>query len=633
MSDEWSTNTNDWAIADEGVYVNNPEYIYVKTDVEGKFLFGIKVDGEPYFGVGCPEQVQKYVENKITDLPLDEYDNIVTFLSDYLGSDTTLNIVIDNLANTKVDKVEGQSLINTDYALSQGITDSPEYLQITTDSESKILEGIKTNGTKEIISPIDTPSATIEHIENPEWLSVTMDAEKKVLEGTKEDGKHIPILFTDKSTTDTAVINQGVDVSLVARKKLQADIGVNEGNWMVPDYYNNTGYLAHKTRIISDMIRKTIINGDAFYFITDTHWEINRQHSPAIIKQMDKILNIPRLFHGGDLYHLGLSYDGYNVEAVNAYRNSLYHTNKVYFTDGNHEYIVYDGIGAKYGDVFAETKIYLDDVVFGGANKNYYYINNYQKKIRYISLYTWGEWTGTDYIHGFEDTNQLTWFRDVALNVESGWKIIIFSHGLVWLQSPLVGGFMYTQGYNNIANIVNNYQGNGEIVAFICGHSHHDSVHFEIMSCPVIVTTSDMNAPIEGVGYIDFYDLSEARTDGTVNEQAFDVVVYNTDDGIFHFCRIGSRALNRSNSFNNFDGQPDNNKQVDYRSVFQNPINVGDTIVLETCLDGTLIWESANSSVISVNNGTITVNDVGDTVITATSDNGEIQSFFIKVSE
>ena len=48
MADEWSTDTEDWAIADEGVYVENPEFVYVKTDKDGKILWAIKADGSIY---------------------------------------------------------------------------------------------------------------------------------------------------------------------------------------------------------------------------------------------------------------------------------------------------------------------------------------------------------------------------------------------------------------------------------------------------------------------------------------------------------------------------------------------------------------------------------------------------------
>ena len=43
MSNSWSTNTQKiGANKDEGVYVENPEFVYVKTDAEGAILWAIK---------------------------------------------------------------------------------------------------------------------------------------------------------------------------------------------------------------------------------------------------------------------------------------------------------------------------------------------------------------------------------------------------------------------------------------------------------------------------------------------------------------------------------------------------------------------------------------------------------------
>ena len=81
MSDEFSTDTTQWAIDDENVYVENPEFAYVKTDSEGKILWAIKNDGDIYYGVGVPQQIIDYIEEKIAELPLDEHEDIVAFLN------------------------------------------------------------------------------------------------------------------------------------------------------------------------------------------------------------------------------------------------------------------------------------------------------------------------------------------------------------------------------------------------------------------------------------------------------------------------------------------------------------------------------------------------------------------------
>ena len=87
------------------------------------------------------KQTKEYIQNIIDGLSLDEYDDMAAFLSDYLGSDTTLKAMIDGI-NTqiaiKVDKVEGKSLIDAEYASSQSTQDNLEFLSVTIDEENEI---------------------------------------------------------------------------------------------------------------------------------------------------------------------------------------------------------------------------------------------------------------------------------------------------------------------------------------------------------------------------------------------------------------------------------------------------------------------------------------------------------------
>lgn len=176
-ADEWSTNTEDWSIADEGVYVENPEFVYVKTDKDNKILWAIKTDGSIYYGAGVPQQVKDYIEEKISSLSLDEYEDIVAFLSDYLGSDTTLKIMIDSI-NERIPE----------------IIENPEYIETKTDSEGKVLAGRTSNGEAFENVGFNTPKMsidghTIENIEDQEGRTeITTDGEGKVLSYRKKDG-------------------------------------------------------------------------------------------------------------------------------------------------------------------------------------------------------------------------------------------------------------------------------------------------------------------------------------------------------------------------------------------------------------------------------------------------------------
>ena len=191
-----------------GTYVDNPEFVKVWLDKEDRILMAIRNDGDIYFGAGVPNQVKSYIEEKISALSLDEYEAIVAFLDGLIGSDTTLKMMLDSLEERKVDKEEGKSLIDSEHADAASHIDNPEYLQATTDSEDKVLEGFKQDGTKviggdfnvggnttikgnvAIKGNVELTSESIQSVDNPEYLKVTIDAQNKVLEAIKKDGSH-----------------------------------------------------------------------------------------------------------------------------------------------------------------------------------------------------------------------------------------------------------------------------------------------------------------------------------------------------------------------------------------------------------------------------------------------------------
>ena len=178
-----------------GQLIENPEWDRVVTDSEDKILYGVKTDGKFYFGGGCPPQVQEYIQNIINGLSLDEYEDIVAFLNDYLGSDITLKAMIDSINAqiiTKVDNVEGKSLIPVQYIQE---VENPEFVDAKTDNDDKLLEGTKTDGTKvfgaDVVFRGKQSIGEVEYnvVSNPEYLAAWLDAKNKIVFGFKTDGK------------------------------------------------------------------------------------------------------------------------------------------------------------------------------------------------------------------------------------------------------------------------------------------------------------------------------------------------------------------------------------------------------------------------------------------------------------
>lgn len=106
--------------------IYNPEFIDVELDNNGKILFAIKTDGSIYFGAGVPQQIIDYIQQKIDELSLDEYNDIVTFLGDLIN-DSTLQDLLDK-------KVDGDYISN------------PEFVIAFVDENDKLLFAIKKDG-------------------------------------------------------------------------------------------------------------------------------------------------------------------------------------------------------------------------------------------------------------------------------------------------------------------------------------------------------------------------------------------------------------------------------------------------------------------------------------------------------
>ena len=89
-------------------------------------------------------------------------------------------------------------------------------------------------------------------------------------------------------------------------------------------------------------------------------------------------------------------------------------------------------------------------------------------------------------------------------------------------------------------DVINNYDGNGEIIAIIQGHTHRDRITFTAENgIPVILTTCDKYVSSESGGN---YDIDVTRTINTISEQALDVFIVNRNTKTINIIRIGGLA-------------------------------------------------------------------------------------------
>lgn len=153
-------------IKELGEYGDSPEFIRVYTDADGKFLWGIRVDGSVEWAKGVPTPIQ----------------NAIRELEDKLKTQDikSLQDAIDNI-NKSLDTVTTSLQPLTD---TFSIISNDEWLHAVVDAENRLLFGIKAENGEVVMPKQDTYKV----VKNDEWLAAWLDSQYRILFGVKADG-------------------------------------------------------------------------------------------------------------------------------------------------------------------------------------------------------------------------------------------------------------------------------------------------------------------------------------------------------------------------------------------------------------------------------------------------------------
>ena len=157
---------------DLGQYTDSPEFIRAYTDANGKFLWGIRVDGTVEWAKGVPTPVKealRELESKIKDA--EESEDIEAIKSDI------------EAINAKFTELEPQLETLKEVTDTFSFQDSPEFVSVVTDADGKVLFGLTAEGKPYF------PNNTMYSVEsNQEFLAAWLDAAGHVLFGLRQDG-------------------------------------------------------------------------------------------------------------------------------------------------------------------------------------------------------------------------------------------------------------------------------------------------------------------------------------------------------------------------------------------------------------------------------------------------------------
>lgn len=326
--------------------------------------------------------------------------------------------------------------------------------------------------------------------------------------------------------------------------KLPEGVDITE----IPGYYFDNQYLDNRVKAINDAKEQCKDDCETFFWITDIHWEpdLNTRKAPLLIKYIASKTGINRILNGGDTGNSQVICEN----AISQLRNAL-GSNCVYSVNGNHEMNDASRYERPFERVADELRGHNRDIVYGDNNKSYFYIDNKENRIRYIGLSS----IGLAYNNKHESCytqDQLTWFCDIALNVETGWTIIVFTHTLYFVNFASDKLVTNISGANEFINAIDNYKGGGTIACVLMGHAHRDRIHVGKTGIPYIISQSDRHIPYHG-------DINVFRTPGTITEQHFEVVVIDKGKRQVKMFSVGAKARD------GYDDEP--GTEVDVRTV------------------------------------------------------------------
>lgn len=176
-------NAIDELVNNLGHYETNEEWLRAYTDAEGKFLWGIRVDGSIDWAVGIPKPIQKVLNEIIANN--ETFQQALTEAMD--AYKTTIDEKVAAIDEKKVDKEEGKSLIEDEVKECFRIIENEEFIKAIVDSEDKILFGFRRDTGK----PYYPLNEMYHVIQNEEYFAAWITTDDKVVLGLRRDGQII----------------------------------------------------------------------------------------------------------------------------------------------------------------------------------------------------------------------------------------------------------------------------------------------------------------------------------------------------------------------------------------------------------------------------------------------------------
>lgn len=336
--------------------------------------------------------------------------------------------------------------------------------------------------------------------------------------------------------------------------------------WL-PAYYYANGYIDNKIEEIRTATK--FVNGVAFIFITDLHFNYNAKNSLYLMKEVLNKTSVPFVVCGGDIPGAYGTEDNIK-EAGNLLTQwqSYIGAWRFFNIRGNHDFTIKTNssmasrepntgatlpVGYAYDYIMREQ----DRFLYCSAPENMaWYLEIPQQKMRLVGINSCdGQMTDTTASWGVDEKitqAQVDWLLANAVN-KPDYTYIFLSHitsdpdmgldhyGQEVIQALLIAmanhtNFSYSDGSITASKDFTGYT-DCKVACHISGHAHTDTSHLasNVLS---IITTCDAY----------YLDDGHGAVRGTITEHAFDVFCIDFDQRTINAIRIG-RGDNRSWSY------------------------------------------------------------------------------------
>ena len=294
--------------------------------------------------------------------------------------------------------------------------------------------------------------------------------------------------------------------------------------------------------------RALVKNAASFVFITDVHIHLNGRASVPLILRIGESTDVKTVVCGGD--HCWAF--GSKAQCVADFADSLQYMDPIrdnmmlYHVRGNHDATVrssweldtgytmpYDQVQKLFSDHGTKADFYEPGKLYG-------YVDDAKAKVRFVILDTTEHQLGEDAAWGVQygmSKEQLAWLCDRALRLPGKeWAVIVFGH--VPCVQELTGSHAE---YANLRLVLETFKNkgtcefgdftnaDGELIAYICGHNHHDGAA-TVNGLLHISTGCDSYCKDDGI----------SRDVGKAENTLFDLFLVDKDERSIQVFRVGA---------------------------------------------------------------------------------------------